>query len=414
MDSPLRGLSGHDGLPANEIRQAPRRALEKMIEFAVREEVKFVIIAGDIYDGDLPDSNTGLFFHLQLQKLRNANIPVYIIYGNHDARSGIIKNMPSFSGVHVFDAKKAGTVSLSDDDAEICLHGQSFGTRSVSENLARNYPSPVAGCFNIGILHTSLGGYQGHDNYAPCSRENLTAKGYDYWALGHIHKREELLRGNPCWVVYPGNLQGRHIGEADGENRKGATLVTVENGVVSDVRHEPFDEARWAAVKVKLEPDDGEDGLHEKIRQEFLRVAENSPVPVIARLTVSGRAKANDYLRNNRHNFKETVAPLLASETGGRIWLEKIRINTEPLSSLDDAGVNAGDVLRGFEFGKDGEADAVFADVRADLERISSPHALAALKLEPDSFLAKLHAGDCNEIAEDIRNDLLARIRLGE
>ena len=82
----------------------------------------------------------------------------------------------------------------------------------------------MPGKLNIGLLHTAVGDDSMHSNYAPCTVEQLADHGYDYWALGHIHLRGEL-HGHPSWIVFPGNLQGRHINE---EGEKGATLVRVQ------------------------------------------------------------------------------------------------------------------------------------------------------------------------------------------
>ena len=97
----------------------------------------------------------------------------------------------------------------------------------MTDNLASGYPRYDPGYFNIGMLHTSLTGRQGHEDYAPCSTDELKSKGYDYWALGHVHKRE-IVDKDP-WIVFPGNIQGRHIRET---GVKGVTLVTVEDGTL--------------------------------------------------------------------------------------------------------------------------------------------------------------------------------------
>jgi hypothetical protein len=75
------------------------------------------------------------------------------------------------------------------DELRVALHGQSFRQRDITDNLVPAYPSPLVGCFNIGVLHTGLGGADGHANYAPCAMEDLTNKGYDYWALAHSGRR---------------------------------------------------------------------------------------------------------------------------------------------------------------------------------------------------------------------------------
>ena len=209
LDSPLIGLPRYDGAPVEQMRGSTRRALENLVDLALTEQVAFVLIAGDLYDGDWRDYNTGLFFAAQMTRLREAGTPVFIVSGNHDAASQITRSLRMPDNVTVLPANSPDTVRR--DDIGIAVHGQSFRTRAVADDLSAAYPDPVRGMFNIGLLHTSADGRPGHDPYAPCSLDKLRAKGYDYWALGHVHAREVLC--DDPWVVFSGNTQGRHIRE---------------------------------------------------------------------------------------------------------------------------------------------------------------------------------------------------------
>src|SRR5438270_12599238 len=93
LDSPLRGLERYDGAPVDEIRGATRRALENLVRLAIDEEVAFVLVAGDLYDGTWQDFHTGLFFASEMARLREANIPVYLISGNHDAENRMTRSL---------------------------------------------------------------------------------------------------------------------------------------------------------------------------------------------------------------------------------------------------------------------------------------------------------------------------------
>ncbi|HLS27818.1 MAG TPA: DNA repair exonuclease, partial [Opitutales bacterium] len=187
LDSPLRGLERYEGAPVEEIRNATRSAFTKLVDLALKKSVDFVIIAGDIYDGDWRDYNTGLFFIREMGRLRENEIPAYIIAGNHDAASVITRQLQLPANVHRFSSAKPETLHI--EELGVALHGQSFATRAVTEDLSENYPQAVDGFFNIGILHTCATGRPDHNNYAPCTIAGLSSKGYDYWALGHIHKR---------------------------------------------------------------------------------------------------------------------------------------------------------------------------------------------------------------------------------
>ncbi|MCP5049968.1 MAG: DNA repair exonuclease, partial [bacterium] len=232
LDSPLHRLEAYEGAPVEEVRQASRRAFENLIDFAVGESVDFVLIAGDLFDGDWKDYNTGLYFIRQVHRLKQADIYVFIISGNHDAAGRMTRVLPYLENVGVFSHKKPETKTL--DTLKVAIHGQSFSTSAVTDNMALAYPDPVPGYFNIGLLHTSLNGREGHENYAPCTVEDLKNRGYDYWALGHVHQ-SEIVSSDP-FIVFPGCIQGRHIRET---GDKGGVLVTVESGSAPEVLHYP-------------------------------------------------------------------------------------------------------------------------------------------------------------------------------
>lgn len=218
LDSPLQGLERYPDAPVEAVRAAPRRAFEALVELAIEERVAFVLLAGDLYDGDWKDYNTGLFFVAQMRRLAEAGIPVQLVSGNHDAASQITKRLSLPPNVKHFSSGRPETLELADYD--VAIHGQSFAGRRVSEDLAAGFPPGDRGRFEIGLLHTSLDGRPGHADYAPCTVDGLRSKDYAYWALGHVHQREEVVRGDP-WIVFPGNLQGRHARETGG---KGASL----------------------------------------------------------------------------------------------------------------------------------------------------------------------------------------------
>src|SRR6185503_3935857 len=130
---------------------------------------------------------------------------------------------------------------------KIALHGQSFRTRELLDNLVPGYPAPTPGWLNIGVLHTALEGDAEHATYAPCSAAELIAKGYDYWALGHVHAHR-IVHREP-WIVFPGNLQGRKSNET---GPKGAVMVTVEDGRIREVERVLSDVVRWAHLEVDV------------------------------------------------------------------------------------------------------------------------------------------------------------------
>ena len=80
-------------MPGDRIRLATRDALTNLVAAAIEENVSFVVIAGDLYDGDWDDFGTGLFFCAAMRRLGDAGIAVYLLYGNHDADSVLTKKL---------------------------------------------------------------------------------------------------------------------------------------------------------------------------------------------------------------------------------------------------------------------------------------------------------------------------------
>ena len=204
LGSPLLGLAEKDEGVAARFASASRAAFEDLVTAALEEDVAFAVIAGDVFDGDWRDASIGLFFSRQLARLANRGVPTYLLRGNHDAESIVTKSLVWPERVFEFATKRPNTFRI--DELRVALHGRGFPHPAVRENYALDYPGPVRGWFNIGVLHTACG-RAGHENYAPCAPADLAARGYDYWALGHVHAFEIVAR-DP-WIVYPGNLQAQ-------------------------------------------------------------------------------------------------------------------------------------------------------------------------------------------------------------
>ena len=343
LDSPLKGLTGHEGHMAERVRSAPRAAFEQLIELAIDEKVDFLIIAGDLYDGTWRDYKTGLFFAEQMGMLNQAGIPVFLEYGNHDAESQITRPLVLPDNVKVFSARRPVTLQI--ETLNVALHGQSFRQRDVTDNLVPAYPSPLQGMFNIGVLHTGLGGRGGHANYAPCTLQDLIAKGYDYWALGHVHQRE-ILHERPH-IVFSGNLQGRHVQET---GPKGACLVTAEGGDVIDVATMPVDVVRWAVLPVEVTGVETVGGVIDSIRQEVETAATHSEGRLLAcRIQLQGRIEIHHRLVVDSEDLlshARSAALGLGEEVA---WIEGLIVDTTPLSdaaSLAEREDAIGDLLQ--------------------------------------------------------------------
>lgn len=326
LDSPLIGLASVEGRVADRIRTAPRAAFEALVERAIEDEVDFLVIAGDLYDGTWRDYKTGLFFAEQMGRLNQACIPVYVLHGNHDAESQITKPLSLPDNVSVFGTRKAQTFRI--EELNVVLHGQSYPEKAVLDNLVPDYPTPVEGAFNIGVLHTALGGMGDHANYAPCSLPELVAKGYDYWALGHVHQGQ-MLNERPH-VVFPGNLQGRHVREA---GPKGACLVTVEAGEVVEVAALIFDVVRWAVLDVDVAAAGSTVDIVDLMRQALAQgVAGADGRLLSARIVLQGPTELHSQVVTDVENLT-AEARAAALGLGDEVaWVERVVVRTKPVA----------------------------------------------------------------------------------
>jgi len=329
LDSPLKGLESYPDAPVEQIRAAARRAFDNLVDLAVDEGAAFVLLAGGLFDGDWKDYNTGLYFTHRMGRLREAGIPVYLIAGNHDAASPLTRALSLPDNVHLFSHKKPEIKVL--DQLGVAIHGQSFAGRSITDDLSRDFAQALPGLCNIGLLHTSMTGRAGHEPYAPCTLEGLISKGYDYWALGHVHQRE-VVHEHP-WVVFPGNIQGRHIREA---GSKGCALVTVEDDRIVEVDFRELDVLRFALCRVNLEGCEDLDAATDRVRKAMELERRDTEGRFLAvRIILEGKSSVHGKaLRQEdrlRENFRAVAADL------GDVWLEKLRIATSPLSAVNEA-----------------------------------------------------------------------------
>lgn len=403
LDSPLVGLSAYEGCPREALRGATRRAFEAMVRVAIDEQASLVLIAGDLYDGSWKDYATGLFFVREMRRLREAGIDVVILRGNHDAESEITRNLRMPDNVVELPTTAPGSKVF--DKLGVAVHGRGFFTREVREDLAKSYPAPLAGLLNIGLLHTAMEGRWGHETYAPTTPTVLIDRGYDYWALGHIHKREVISKSP--YIVYPGNLQGRHVRET---GAKGCSLISVEGGRVTTVEHRALDVVRWADVEVLAVEDETRADLLDRVRDALEDAARDGEGRLVAsRLTVRGATRAHGEIASGMDAFVNDARAAAIDAGGDDLWLGDVRIETRLpidrealLASQDPIAM----ILRSAsEAGKDPARAAELMSALGDL-REKLPE-----ELENDPAFAFLRdAAELQTVLEEAEQLLLGRL----
>ncbi|MGU3403589.1 metallophosphoesterase family protein [Methylobacterium brachiatum] len=388
LGSPLSGLATRDAELARRLATAGRQAFEDLVTQAIERRVAFVVVAGDIYDGDWADNTIGLFFARQVARLDRAGIPTILVRGNHDAESVITRSITLPPSVHVFSASRAETLRL--ESLRVAVHGRSFQARAVEENLSLTYPAALPGWFNLGVLHTSCTGHAAHETYAPCSVADLTARGYDYWALGHIHEYAELSR-DP-WIVFPGNIQGRSVREC---GAKGAVLVEVADGRVTGLSRVPLDRARFEQVTVDLSEASDTSAVLENVEAALRPLAEVAAQRlVLVRVHLAGTTPAHDALSADRESVTAEIQAA-AHRLHEDIWLERLKIETRrPRAPVEASGaaIDPAALLADLDRDPDfrSRAKAALAEIGARMP--ASAAAEADLEAEFDALCAEAEA----------------------
>jgi hypothetical protein len=389
LDSPLRGLDEYEGAPVDALRGATRKAFAALTQLAVAERVDLVILAGDLYDGDWPDYNTGLFFLNRVRELEQAGIPLVMLSGNHDAESRITPRLTLPANVRALPTAEPGTIRF--DQLRVAVHGQGFARQAETRNLAANYPAPVPGFFNVGVLHTSLDGREGHASYAPCTKDELVARGYDYWALGHVHMREAVNGTGHPRIEFPGNIQGRHAKET---GAKGCLLVNVDHNGMAVPEFRPLDVFRWEVVSVNASAADSIADVLDAARAATSEARDASDGrPLAARVIISCSEPISLCLASDLEQFGAD----LRGQAGGDVWIEKIKL----------APVRAAEA----------QPPALSDDATSELIAV-----LDELRSQPDEARAVFNSGDCgtlmNRLPPDLRtafdqswDDIFARAR---
>jgi DNA repair exonuclease SbcCD nuclease subunit len=328
LDTPFEGLAVTDPALRERLVDASLEALDALVDAAIREEVSFVVLAGDVYDGASRGLRAQLRLLTKVRELDRAGIWTFIAHGNHDPVGPgegwtAIRAWPE--RVHVFPADRVSTVALTArDGTAVTVSGISYAARAVYEPLHRRFPRPAEPGFHLAVLHADVGQSGQHAPYSPCRVEDLVGLGYHAWALGHIHQRQ-ILRPSDPFVAYPGNLQGRTLRET---GPKGALIVEVDGARVAP-RFVELAPVRFEVIDVDVS---GCDDLAQAV-DLLTEGARARAAPLVARAVLTGRsALLTDALR--KHPPEALLRTLQDAAPQGVAWVD-LALKVRPLLDLD-------------------------------------------------------------------------------
>lgn len=344
LDSPLKTLALRDESLRAQLQIASRQSFSHMVDYALDEGVQALLISGDLFDSDQRSAKTAAFLIAEFDRLASQDVEVLYIKGNHDAENPVTGGLSFPGNVHVFSGH-GGKKQLKDSD--VWIHGVSFSGKHAPESLAEKIPDPEPHAINIAMLHTSLAGSPGHDVYAPCSVDELKQRGFDYWALGHIHKRQ--VHCEQPWIVMPGIPQGRDIGE---HGAKSATVLSIADGAITT--HElPTSSIEFMEANIDIKSIESLELLRAKLREEFDTLVENLASPkAVVRVRLCGQSTLRWQLIRDQKQWYEIISRYAADT--GRLWIEKFKLDLddEPKTAVDASAVV--------------ELEAMMNDIRGD------------------------------------------------
>ena len=321
LDTPFRR---HDAALRQRLQQAGRRAFGALVDLTLEERADVLVVAGDLFDNEWLTIATERMLTRELRRLTDAGVTVVYATGNHDP--GRI----NYRAAHIDWPSTNFQLHSSRSPRRIPIHrgGERIGwvvaaghqTTHESTNLAATFPPAPGPQPAVALLHADVGGAQGAPEdeagnvYAPAALSDLDP-GYDYWALGHVHKRQRLREDSPAW--YPGNLQGRDFGET---GAKGALVVDLNPPEPPRVRFQPLASVRWERLTVSgLNEANAIGDVHTAVRAKFdgLREADDALVGYqewILRVELSGPCPLATLLRQEEE--RDGLAEYLGDSLG--------------------------------------------------------------------------------------------------
>ncbi len=310
LGSRFRGIELSDPVEAERMRRSIFESFSRIVDRAV-SDADAMIISGDSFDETTITPMTRMFL---VDELRRFGKPVFMVKGNHDPLTNWDDAIPYPDNVHLFGTDPENIPIPGIDGAEVV--GVSFNGWKEERNLP-SMMHGTPGLFSIGCVHCDVDSIDSEYSYSPCRSTDLLGRGIDYWALGHIHKRS-LMRRDP-YVVYPGNIQGRHFKES---GEKGAYLVTVRDGHVSDVEFFATQSIVWMDITMDITDMETLEDIVSFLESQSVRGN-------LLRITFKGSGSLDKLIREGGRDLTRILSKRNSCS------IASIEVDTAPIMDLD-------------------------------------------------------------------------------
>ncbi|HEX7065227.1 MAG TPA: DNA repair exonuclease [Bacillales bacterium] len=345
LDRPFRGMAEAPAEIATRVRESTFHSFQRIVNAAIEHEVDFAVIAGDLFDEEIRSLRAQARFREEMLRLEESGIEAFVIHGNHDPVGGDWAALSWPGNVHVFGPEVEVMPFVKNGEVLAYLYGFSYGHRAVTEAMGPHYVKKPGALYHIGILHGQAeGNGTEHDPYAPFTVRELLGKEFDYWALGHIHKRQLLHEEDPV-ILYPGNIQGLNPKET---GEKGCTLVEMK-GDMTNLSFVPTAEIEWQTCEVPISGLADAGQLLEAC-EKALEGMRKEVAGVLAVVEFSGAGPLHTYL-HQEENLEDLLGVVREGEETRKnfVWPVSCRVQTSPdwdRAQLEREDHFIGDLLR--------------------------------------------------------------------
>lgn len=358
LDTPFKGLAALNPELTKKLKDATFASFRRIIDLCIDRDVDFLVISGDIFDNENKSLSAQLKFSSELRRLSEKGKPTYIVCGNHDPYDSWLETFKLPENIYRFNSVKCEYYTFEKEGNALAdIHGISFKDSSTTQNLALKYKlSSEPSLFSIAVLHGTLGHSGPHAEYAPFSIDDIIGKGFDYWALGHIHKQRIIRYSNPS-VVYPGNPQGRDFGET---GLKGCYFVELKKEMEPELEFIPTQLIQLENIEIDLTGAERIDEVESLVRDVLNNLAEEgNQSNMILRMFFKGRTTLHPYLQKQdeinrlKEYFNEGQLTL-----DRFVWIDSIIVVTRPNIDIDTIKRGTGfpsEILKTIDEYKDAE-----------------------------------------------------------
>ncbi len=335
LNSPFIGIGKLDEDVARQLRDATFTSFRQVIDEAISRHVDLVTVAGDVYDSSDHGLYTAVVFRDELRRLADAGIPCCVVAGNHDPLNSwrLAAKMPA--GCHLF-GDEVGCIPIRREEEVVAhVYGVSFPTSAVRKNLAQqivaaHQPGPG---LHLALLHCNLGSNSGHEDYAPCTEDELRRAPFEAWLLGHVHEQQTVSASDPL-ILYPGNTQGRSIREV---GERGAALITIPHQGAPEIEFLPTASLIWLRGQTSIDGLEELEELVERIDDDFERLLTAHPdkSAFVVRWRLVGRGELHKQLATRLEELLETLRERF-KHGPQMVWVEKLQRATQPPLDLNE------------------------------------------------------------------------------